>query len=291
MPLHLITPNVPRTIATKTIKSIYLSGVSSILGWIFISAGFIVIFSLLAASDAKYAFIDTNKWGETNATVTAVKPLYGKDSKMLIGYRYNYEFSIANKKYYNSSESDTPHTAITTTANIRYWLTRPDTSNIIGMDSGKMPWYTSLYFIIFVFIGIGALVYNHNRKHKMIYLLEHGTAVYAQYYHKEMTDTETNDIRHAEYTFKFEVADKTYFAKTRTPRYNTIEDEEKELILYLPDNPTHNFVYEGNDWVPTINNEGEFNPETNSIVNFLPYLSILGLFIGLSIFVLSIYFA
>lgn len=290
MPLHFITPNVPRTLAPQTIKSIYLSGLFSAIGWLFIAIGFIVFFSLLAATDARYACSAAHKWGETTATVTGVKPKYSKKKHTIQYYRYEFEFMVADKKYTNTSQSQNVQTNITSTAPIRYLLSNPNTSGIIGMRMGTMPLIIPFVMLIFPILGLLLLISNHYQKRKIIHLLQNGLVAYAQFFHKKMTNDKTNNKRHAEYSFKFEVADKTYFAKTRTPHYDTIEDEEKELILYSPENPAQNFVYEGDHWIPTINSKGEFNPDTNSGVHLLPYVGILGLFIGIIAFTISVYF-
>lgn len=290
MPLHLITPNVPRTIAPKTIKSIYLSGLFSAVGWLFIAIGLVVFFSMLSATDARYACSAAHKWGETTATVTGVKPNYNKKGNSVQSYRYAFEFMVADKKYTNISYSRNLQTDITTTAPIRYLLSNPETSGIIGMSWRGMPLFVPFIFLMFPLVALILLISNHYYKRKIIHLLKNGTAAYAQFFHKKMTDDRNDNLKHAEYSFKFEVADKTYFAKSRTPHYDTVEDEEKELILYSPENPAQNFVYESSGWVPTINSEGEFNPDTDGNVHLLPYLGILGAVVGIGAFAISVYF-
>lgn len=290
MPLHLITPNVPRTIAPKTIKSIYLSGLFSAVGWLFLAIGSVVFFSMLSATNARYACSAAHKWGETTATVTGVKPNYNKKGNYIEYYDYEFEFTVAGEKYTGSSSSNYPQTDITTAAPIRYLLRNPNTSGIIGMRMGTMPLIIPFILLIFPILGLLLLISNHYQKRKMIHLLQNGMVAYAQFFHKTMTSDKTNNIKHAEYSFKFEVADKTYFAKSRTPHYDTIEDEEKELILYSPENPAQNFVYESGGWVPTINSEGEFNPDTDGNVHLLPYLGILGAVVGIGAFAISVYF-
>ena len=66
--------------------------------------------------------------------------------------------------------------------------------------------------------------------------------------------------------------------------YAKVEDEAKELVLYNPSDPTQNLVLDGEDWTPTVNEEGNLEPTINLLVLLLPLIFGLSFIAGLIVF-------
>lgn len=279
----------PRRIDIYTQLTILLSGFSQQMGWTFFGFGMLIAAIFLPNSDWKHTFIP-GPWEETGGVVVTRDPTTTTINDHAV-WKYLHKFTLQGEEYLGKSYSLDylePGQKVGVTFNTRW----PRYSRITGGMTGAAPKFTA-FVLIFPLVGLFMLIPGIRRQAKALDLLRNGEFTRGQLREKVSTGTvySVNDVQYPEYkyTFDFQYNGAAYQAIAITHITEPLEDETLETILFYPDHPSFNVVYDGISSSPRMDPMGNFIPApiTQAWVFLAPTFSILVITIGfkfLSIF-------
>lgn len=272
----------PRHIDIYTQMTILLSGFSQQMGWTFFGFGMLIASFFMPNSDWKHTFIP-GPWEEVEGVVVTKESTNTTINDNNV-HKYVHKFTYNGKEYVGKSYSlryFEPGKPVGVTVNARW----PRFSRITGAMTGPTPKFAA-FVLIFPLVGFSMMIPGIRRQAKALDLLRNGAFTRGQLREKKPTGTviTINDVVYPEYefTFDFEHAGKTYQAIARTHITEPLEDETLEAILFYPDHPSFNVVYDGISHTPRMDQAGNFIPAplSHAWVLLAPLFSVLILAIG-----------
>lgn len=279
----------PRRMDIYTQLTILLSGFSQQMGWTFFGFGMLIASFFLPDSDWKHTFIP-GPWDETEGLVVTRDPTNTTINDNSV-WKYVHKFTFQGKEYLGKSydlDYLEPGQKTGITFNTRW----PRYSRITGSMTGPAPKFAA-FVLVFPLAGLFMLIPGIRRQAKALDLLRNGEFTRGRLREKESTGTvySVNETQYPEYkyTFDFQHNGVAYQAMATTHITEPMEDEELETILYYPDYPSFNVVYDGISSSPRMDQMGNFIPApiSKAWVFLAPVFSILVIAIGfkfLSIF-------
>ena len=123
--------------------------------------------------------------------------------------------------------------------------------------------------MIFPLVGFGLCISGLMQNRKALYLLRFGRSTRGHMVSCQRTNTSINDDYVYAYEFEFEVGRKKYIAHCKTHLTEVVEDEEREIILYMDYNPSKNVVYDAMSGAPQITNDGRLVQSSVSAIKYL----------------------
>lgn len=136
-------------------------------------------------------------------------------------------------------------------------------TRIAGNESGSMPGFV-VFVLVFPIVGLLMVIPGIRSQAKGLDLLRNGEFIRGKIRSKEHTGSTItiNDRPYPvmKYTFDFEYQGKTYQADCKTHITEPLEDEAQETILYYPEDPGFNVVYDGITNSPQMDAMGNFKP-------------------------------
>lgn len=280
---NLLSQTAPRLLSLPTRLSIMFSGVLSAIGWVFLSIGTFVFFVFASFTSVKQMFRADGEWLPSVGVIQEIHPTNSKINKRTV-YAYHFRFEANGQAHTSISYKVGDDKNIGAKLPIQYKSLNPQNAYIIGMDNAQMPIFILFFIPIFPIVGAGLVIFNLLKKRKTIELLQNGAIAFGKLAHSEETDVRVNNKRVQKYFFEFEVAGNMYESICSTHIYAKVEDEAEELVLYNPSDPTQNLVFDGEDWTPTVNDEGNLEPTINLLVLLLPLIFGLSFIAGLIVF-------
>lgn len=168
---------------------------------------------------------------ETNVIVNE-EPVYG----------YYFSYSVDGQSYQGISYDYYKELGSEAVVDAEYRANQPKIARIKGMDESPTGHGLIWIFCLVSLIPLGILLWGLRSNQKYLYLLQKGAMAEGTYLRSTRTNITINEQVVYRYEFSFEVNGRTYTATCQTHQYDRVEDEEKETILYDPNDPTYNMV-------------------------------------------------
>lgn len=249
----------PRYIDAYTQMTILLSGFLQQMGWFFLGFGMIFVIVFLPFSDWKYV-LTRGPWEVVEGVVEQSNPTSSYVNEKQV-WEYVHKFSLQGVEYTGESyanEGDfSPGQAVSVRVNVRM----PWVSKIEGTRDGVFPKLV-IFVLLFPLVGLGMLIPGLRRQSKSLDLLRNGEFTRGKLREKTGTGTmiTINDRKYPVYKFIFDFDYKgtTYQAECTTHITEPLEDETQETILFYPDYPSFNVVYDGISNSPQMDAMGNF---------------------------------
>ena len=272
----------PRKLSLSGKMSILFSGTLILVGCIVFWSTLIFCTLLIPDSGIEYLFSFDGSWINTEGIITGWD-YTGASVNDYPVYQYWFEYSVDNISYSGTSystdllvleEVDTP-------CNVQY--KSENFARAIIMDTNESI-YGLIVLIVLLFPMAGALLIERGFKanSNFVKLLIKGIFTRGKMASYESTNVYINEENVYKYVFTFDVNGKSYKANTKTHLHSSVEDEEFELIIYNPENPEDNLVYDGHDHFPILN-EAEGSLELNSSYTWVFVITSIGITINVII--------
>ncbi|MCO4781832.1 MAG: hypothetical protein KC646_05865 [Candidatus Cloacimonetes bacterium] len=267
---------------------ILFGGALSQFAWFFLGFGMVFVWLFVFKVDMSFLHFQ-GEVVKTQGVITKIDEtsMEVNDDQVLI---YYYEFKDSQGNLNDSySYSSTSYAKINSTVTVEYPASRIDLSRIKDMRREPFPPF-ALLVLIFPMIALWLLYVAYKDSMKAIKLLQHGLMSRGELVSKVATGTEINSQR--VYKLKFSFQDhqgKEHFAEAKTHLTETLEDEEYERLLYIPQAPQEAVMVDAVPSNPIIDSQGNIAPV--SLVGVLPSIIIPFLFLvgngGYLIYLLS----
>jgi len=250
----------PRHLDAYTQMTILLGGFFQQFGWAFLGFGMIFVLAFSPFKAWKYALVP-GPWEEVEGTVIATDPTNTSVNDNAVykhGFLYVYQATEYTGICY-SLNSYAPGAKVPVKVNAR----SPEKSKIAGSQTSEAPRFAS-FVLIFPLVGLVLLVPGIRQQAKTLDLLRYGEFTKGIMINKEATGTviSINNVSYPvmKYTFRFNYGGREYDAVCKTHITEPLEDEERESILFYPDDPHFNAVYDGISGSPQMDAMGYFIP-------------------------------
>jgi hypothetical protein len=250
----------PRSLNAYTQMTILLGGFFQQFGWAFLGFGMIFVLAFSPFEAWKYALVP-GPWDEVKGTVIATDPTNTSINENTVfkhGFLYVYQATEYTGICY-SLNSYAPGASVPVKVNVR----KPERSKIAGSQTAAAPRFAS-FVLIFPLVGLIMLVPGVRQQAKTLDLLRYGEFTRGVITNKEATGTviSINNVSYPvmKYTFRFSHGGREYDAVCKTHITQPLEDEERESILYYPDDPKFNAVYDGIYGAPQMDSMGYYIP-------------------------------
>ena len=271
----------PRALAPAFVIRVLFSGFVGQFGWVFCAFGmlFVTIFDPAASVREMLAFRGDLRTAEGVVTGYEATNMKLNDSRVFeVGYRFSApDGSEVLGNSYSTGSGREPGTAVI----VEYVDTDATLSRITGMRrsaSGGMALIVVIFPVIGALIGLGSLLFR--RRH--LRLLRSGTLTTGTLRSSEPTNSEVNGRTVMRLTFEFEPPEGGVFqAVAKTHQTYRLEDEERELLLYDPRNPSTAVVLDELPCQPRVDPDGSFEATASrvpaALYLLLPGISLLAL--------------
>jgi hypothetical protein len=141
---------------------------------------------------------------------------------------------------------------------VEYVPTDPTVSRIQGMRASSSGIFV-VFVVIFPLVGLVLALVGMRKGLRARRLMSTGRLALGTLQHKEPTSTRVNNRVVYRYTFAFEAeGGGEYETVAKTHRYDRLEDEEKERIVYDPRNPSDATVLDELPCRANIDSRGDF---------------------------------
>lgn len=270
----------PRRLGPLKQLALLNAGASSFMGWMFLGMGLCFTFIFLGQSTLPYMFRFDGPW---EWKIGVVEQSYwtnaSENDSRIYGIDFNYQ--VEGQTYKATSYSFYSGYTPGDTVEIEYKPQRPERARMADCREALFdPWVA--FILLFPLFGAGFLIAAWRRNIRLIRLLRRGEMVRGVLKNKKSTNTTINNSRVYRYFFHFEYQRSTYTAQGKTHKGHLMEDEDLERILFAPQNPNYNIVYDAYPQAPEIDKQGFFRP-----LPLRSYLILLfaGFWIGLNSFI------
>lgn len=214
-------------------------------------------------------------WEETTGIVEEIHNTNAEVNNREV-YRYVFSYNLEGKSLRSSSYSSTTNNIrMRDVVTINYKSGNHLRAKIEGMTSEIFPSWIA-FVTIFPIIGFFLLLGGLHKGKKKVNLLTNGKFTYGQQLSKTDSGSRINKRIVWTYEFTFTVNNKSYIAKCQTHQSHLVEDDNKEVVLYMPDNPEDSTIFDAISGVPAIDNMGNLEAAPFSNIKYLiiPILSI-----------------
>lgn len=265
----------PRHLNKFTKITLINGGIFTQMSWGLVGFGMIFFWTFVLQSEAKYLLSFDGNWEETSGVVEEIKKTGAEENNRRI-YQYIFTYnaggqSLSNSSYSSSNNNIRMHDVVT----INYKSGNHQRAKIEGMTSEMFSTWIVLV-MIFPILGFLLLIGTLYSGKQMVNLLINGKFIYGTQLSKKDSGSRVNKSIVWSYEFSFMVNNQSYIAKCKTHKTHLVEDETKELILYMPDNPDNSTVFDAIPGVPNVDSMGklEASPTSNAKYLILPVLAI-----------------
>lgn len=276
MPNQNLRSAPPRYVSILTKIELLYGGFHIQFGSFFFWFGLIVALIFVGNSDARYILSFDGDWIQHEGVVLGSKETNTSVNEERI-YEYSFSYSIDGKEFRGTSYGyyDSEWSEQGKTVPIEYKFGNLERSRIYGQDTSSVPLF-AVFVLIFPGAGLVFMFVGLRKNLKGLRLLVHGEFTRGQMASYCATSTSINERTVYEYEFIFLVNEHPYTATCKTHLTEEVEDEEKEVILYMPKNPNENVVYDAIASMPIIGVDGTLEQASS-----LALLSLWSVFLGL----------
>jgi len=243
-----------RHIPTGLKIRVLFGSVLGIVGWSITAFGLIFVIVFVGFADfSAWKFKENSP--VTKATITNISLTNSRENRRYI-YAYEYEF-VDNKgaKQTGTSYGFQGRYQVGDETTVVFLADKPSYSRI--EDLRKEPFGAAVLFVvIFPCIGVGFVVASVFSGLKNLKILQYGVVNYGKYVRSEATNTKINGRRVMKLFFEMEVGGKTYTVTASSHQPEHLMDEEKEMLFYLPQEPTKAVLKDALPGRPVISKDG-----------------------------------
>ncbi len=229
--------NIPFWVAI----ALFFSNPLSILGVLFVAIGGFATYMMSDDLFSTKNIENTDPITQGIVTRVIANEYTTDDDETIITYKCYYEFKTDwGEKIKGSSEHNEKIAESGDTFSVQY---NPDNPKESRLTDFKETDSSYLYMIlIFPLIGIITIIFPLIDVIKKLRIMRIGQSAYGTYEGKRDTGSRINGRKVYEMFFKFTCTNgKEYEIKTKTHRKKRLQDEEKELIIFDPQNPENAF--------------------------------------------------
>jgi hypothetical protein len=269
----------PRSIDWFTQATIIFGGFLQQFGWFFFGFGMIFFWIFAWNSSPMVALRNFGSWEPATGTVFMIEQTNSSVNETPV-YKITLQYEVDGQTkmgyVYETGRSFSEGQLVEVDYNVR----NPEKVRLEGAREAMFPWFT-MFVVIFPIVGLVLVYISITGNLKFLQLLKIGEYTRGEKVKKEATGGEiVINNRHYpiyEYKFKFSFNNNNYYATCSTHLTDTVEDEEKEIILFDRFNPEHNIVYDAMPNAPKILKEGMLDPAylSKGIVLILPAISLI----------------
>ncbi len=190
-------------------------------------------------------------------------------------YAVEYEFTAADGSTYHDTAWAFEHVDNDNSVTVEYITGEPSISRVRGMrDYPAGVWTPILIPIIFSVGGAVALTIAFLRNRRNRRVLEKGEFDTATFIDKHPTSAIVNNKPLYLMRFEYEVGGKRYETTTKTIHPEKLEDDEEELLVYNPNDPSEAYLIDNLPGSVELRSDGTFvakNKYIAVIAVFAPY--------------------
>lgn len=222
---------------------IFFSGVMATIGIVFLLMGslFMFVFGMLVS-------FDDMKFSESDPVTAEVKIIAANSTGATVNdtpvFEYEYSYKTLSGEEYSGIAYNTGAASFENNqAKVQYLEGSPSISKITGMRKGSFPPWILLTLVIFPLIGAVMSYIGLKKNLEYIKLVRYGKITFGTFSHSESTGESVNKQRVWKYFFDFTAADgENYLGCGKTHIAHRLRDEEKERLVYNPQNPNENVM-------------------------------------------------
>ncbi|HHM21103.1 MAG TPA: DUF3592 domain-containing protein [Bacteroidetes bacterium] len=272
----------PRHLNFLTKMTVLFGGAFQTMGWFFFFMGSIFTWIFVGASEVKYCFDQTDDWLNETGVVLSSEPSNFSENETRI-YRILTTYEVNGETHLTKNYTTGQRYSGGEKVRVRYDGLHPENAFVNGTK--RAPFNSWVAFVlVFPIIGLTFILFSLRKNLRSLKLLVNGTFTRGLLVSKTATSTRVNDRTVYQYEFSFHVGGTEHIATCKTHLAETVEDEEKEIILYDRFRPEFNVVYDAAP-MPAITEHGQLAPASGRqlLRLLLPAITI-GVFLYLLIY-------
>ncbi len=235
-----------RSIPLATQIKVIFGGTLLQFGALFFWFGLPMSLLFVLNSELVNVFKFDGKWVATKGIIQRIEATNASVNEQPI-YRYYFSYNVAGQSYQGYS-SDTYKYAYdqeeVVEVPVEYKEKNVTRARIQGMRQETFSFWVA-FVLIFPLVG-GLILFGAMRRNlHALRLLKIGKPIRGTLLRAKDTGSRINEEPIYDYEFAFEVDGRSHIATAKTHLSHLLEDEETELILYNPNNPEDNIIYDG----------------------------------------------
>ena len=251
-PLQPVLRLAPRAIPRRMAWRLLFGSPIAMFGWLF--AAFGMLFVLLFLPEAEWPLQSYDR--TTTARVTSVEETSASENDATI-YRVHFTFATDDGVEHHGA-SYTKRGSVAQELSVEYDPDEPSRARVIGMRSKPFAVWVALVVLIFPIVGLAIALPQLRTGRLALRLLRHGVETEGRLVHRENTGTTLNDAPVVAMTFNYQSRDgKTYTTTVKTLSPETLEDDEREKMLYDPFAPERATTLDHLPGSPVVTKDGE----------------------------------
>jgi hypothetical protein len=245
-----------RVVPINTLIHVILGNTYSVIGFIFVAFSWIFCVIFIGSMDtSSFSFSDDSPI--TQGIVSNIEETSSSENKRRI-YAYTFDYQANRRKYSDISYQSNSNVNVGDTVQVEYLADKPEVARIQGMRRSEFG-MTVLFVLIFPIIGWIFAGLGIQKGLSFVKLLKHGELTTGKLISSEPTSTRINNRTVYKMSFEFTTKEgKKYNAVANTHLTELLEDEEREQILYMPDNPEKSTALDGMTGSPRLKNDNEW---------------------------------
>jgi hypothetical protein len=221
---------------------IFFSDVRGLIGLVFTATGsiFMIVFGSVFLDSASLGLKADSP--VVYGVIEAVTPTNTSVNGQTL-YKYAYVFEAEGGRIFRGSVKKYAGIAQSgDSIRVRYATDNPAVSGLADYQENAMPWWIMLFLMIFPAVGILLLMFAFKKTKRTAKVLKCGETAWGDYDGQEPTNTRINNQTVYRLFFKFTASDgNEYTAVGTTHKTYRLRDEERELIVYDPQDPKNAF--------------------------------------------------
>lgn len=272
----------PREVPLSLRCRLMLGGLAQ-FGWVFFGIGMIFVWIFVPAADLSFFTVrgplTTAEGVVTRVERTMMNEGGGEHNSGTPVYAYHFTYTLPQgSEYEGISYATGRRHSSGAQVKVEYAPGAPDSARIKGMRRNLMP-PLILFVLLFPLVGLGFVVFRLWKGVRQTRLLRHGSLALGQLVNKQATQTRINDQTVYKLTFEFaDLSGTTQKMTVRSHMPETLEDDDRERLLYDPTRPQDAVLWDNVPGSPEVDERGQLKPTAGSalVVMIIPALSIIG---------------
>jgi hypothetical protein len=228
----------PRAVPVCTRLTVLFGGILQQLGWAFLGFGMIFFYVFGLQADLSGLWMGLLDTRQTTGVVTAVEETNASENDSPV-YAVRYHFTAANGSRVEAMAYSTGYSPESgQRVRVEYLPSDPKVARVEGMRRTTFG-PAAILVVIFPLVGASLAFFGLFEGFRASRLLGIGRLAFGKLTSTAGTNTTINNRQVMAMTFSFRAHDgATYDVTSKTSTPENLEDQEEELILYDPDDPT-----------------------------------------------------
>jgi hypothetical protein len=275
---QLLAP-APRHVPVTLRLQVLFGSAMGQFGWFFLGFGMIFVWVFGTQAD----LLSLRFLGGRLATATGVVLQSDSTSVRYNGrlvFAHHYSFATPGGEQHRGVSYGVRRLEPGSRVTVEYREADPSVSRIQGMGHGILPWWVLLFVSIFPAVGIGFIIPALRQGTKACRLLGHGRLAAGILRAMEPTGSRINNQPVYKMVFGFQADDgRAYEATANTHEPERLRDQQQELLLYDPFDPSYAVMLDSLPGAPEIDQTGRFRarrPAAALRALLLPMVTIVG---------------